>query len=469
MKRLTILLLSLLALAACHDDRGELPPVSPTGLTVTIVGDTLLSRNASYESIALNISQRSDADSVLLVSCDADWLELHNDTLPSDGIVSMQTTTNHEASRRQATITIVSASDAMHSAKLTLTQLGEADNDQNGSDARHVLYIGYGYNIYQSLDDTLAVRTTEPILKYADLVTSGGTDIYEVLHDAHLARTEIKYVASKTIHSYAEDLTQQQTSSSLSILGCRANCLTVEQNIRSGNIFQQNFGHGSMVKTVASRVIDRGALADLRLRDKVPFSRAFETALNKVLYGDASQRQQLINQMLVRFGTHLIVQVDLGGRIDYSFTIQKSTTLDYSDELRQEVNYTLGRLTPSELTSNRRDGTSSSKSAEGAITVRGGSPATRRQLEADIRGLSPSGQIIPDHLTNWLSTINYSEALDADPRARRHTFRTAAHLGHRTRPSASGLYQCHPEHGTAQRLPSARPLHGNRYLRDRCY
>lgn len=416
MRRLTILLLSLMALAACHnDDIGGLQPVSPTGLTVTIEGDTLLSRNASYESITLNINERGDDDTVLRVSCDADWVKLYTDTLPGDGIVVMQTSTNNETSRRQATLNIVSASNDKHRTTVTLTQLCEADNDQNGSDARHVLYIGYGYNIYQSLDDTLAVRTTEPILKYVDLINSGGTNIYEVLHDAHLARTEIKYVASRTIHNYAEDLTQQQTSNTLNIIGCRGNCLTTEQIIRQGNLFQQNFGHGSMVKTVASRVIDRGALADLHLRDKMPFTRAFETALRKVLYGDASQRKQLISQMLVRFGTHLIIQVDLGGRIDYSFTMQKNSTLDSSDELRQEVNYTFARITSSELSTNHHNGTSSSKSASGAITVRGGSPATRRQLEADIKGLSPSGQITPDHLTDWLATINYSEALDADP------------------------------------------------------
>ena len=224
MRRLTILLLSLMALAACHnDDIGGLQPVSPTGLTVTIVGDTLLSRNASYESITLNINERGDDDTVLRVSCDADWVKLYTDTLPGDGIVVMQTSTNNETSRRQATLNIVSASNDKHRTTVTLTQLCEADNDQNGSDARHVLYIGYGYNIYQSLDDTLAVRTTEPILKYVDLINSGGTNIYEVLHDAHLARTEIKYVASRTIHNYAEDLTQQQTSNTLNIIGCRGN------------------------------------------------------------------------------------------------------------------------------------------------------------------------------------------------------------------------------------------------------
>ena len=242
MKRLTILLLSLLALAACHEDDSGGSPVAPTGMTVSVLGDTLLSRNAAYESITLSVGGLSDADSILRVTTDADWLVLRTDTLPSDGIVAIQTTTNNGASRRQATLTVASAAEPTHRASLTLTQLSEADNDQNGSNARHVLYIGYGYNIYQSLDDTLAVRTTEPILKYADLINSGGTDTYEVLHDAHLARTEIKYVASKTIHGFAENLTQQQTANTLNIPGCRANCLTVERNIRTGSLFEQNFG-----------------------------------------------------------------------------------------------------------------------------------------------------------------------------------------------------------------------------------
>ena len=400
----------------CHDDGDIETETMPTaGMTVTSMGDTLLSRNASYESVTLDVQGRSDADSVLLVSTDAQWLTIVNDTLPNDGIVMLQTTTNSSNSRRQAILSVTSAAVPEHRAVLTLTQLSESDNDLNGSDARHVLYIGYGYNIYQSLDDTLAVRTTEPILKYADLINSGGPDTYEVLHNAHLARTEIKYVASRTIHGYAEDLTQQQTESSFSIIGCRSNCLTIEKNIQTGNIFEQNFGHGSMVKTVASRIIDRGALNDLRLREKMPFSRAFEEALRTVRYGDASRRERYIEQMLLRFGTHLIVQVDLGGRIDYTFTLRKNTSLDVTEQLRQEVNYTLGKLTPSELSVTQRGGTSSSKAASGAITVRGGSLQTRQRLQSDINGLSPSGQIPPDHLTDWLASINYSEALDANP------------------------------------------------------
>ena len=54
-----------MALAACHEDDSGGSPVAPTGMTVSVLGDTLLSRNAAYESITLSVSGLSDADSVL--------------------------------------------------------------------------------------------------------------------------------------------------------------------------------------------------------------------------------------------------------------------------------------------------------------------------------------------------------------------------------------------------------------------
>ena len=437
MKRLTIIGLSALTamtmLTACSDDDlGENPqPLETEGQwQVSIVSadeeeDQMLYWQASFESITVSIAGRT-GDSPILVSVvggsaantDDAWLTVASDTLAADSIVALKTTLNDTGQRRTATLRFTNAADPTVSGTLRVTQGSQSDVDTNGDDARSLLYVGYGYDIYKALESPMSVRCKAPILDQNKLRQSSASNRYEIIHDSHMARTDMRYVFSNTIRAFGRDLSEQQTGDTENPLeGCTENCKTAVNNIdpAKGKLDQQNYGHGSLEKAVYSRVIDRGAIIDQQRKRTLGFSDAFLRRLNPIRKAtDEEKRKQLIEQLLVDFGTHVIIQVDLGGRIDYTFCMDKSVSFNSEEEMRQEIDYTLGRIADTDRTMKNRT-PSSIKSAIGSIVVSGGSDATRLALRNDINGLSSSGQIDPSHITDWLSTINYSANPENDP------------------------------------------------------
>ena len=414
MKKLLLASLALLLLLSCNRE-----PQPDVKWTVSAVGtdDTpTLPRNASYVSLTVNLTGPSEGTQVKL-SSNAPWLKVRLDVLAPDNIVPLEASANDSGARREASIIFTDASDATRSASLTVVQLSEMESQENGDEARELLYIGYGYDVYKALDSPMAVRTTAPVLDYVRMLESGGVGIYQVVQDCHLSRTETKYVASNDIHAYGENLTRQQTGDTeYNIEGCRENCIDAVSFTEPafGSLEQQNFGHGSLEKAVAARVVDKGALMDLRRRNMTPYTTAFADRMREIRFAKTDERRkQLINNTLLEYGTHVIIQVDLGGRLDYTFTMTKEGTFKTYDDMVKQINYTLGQSDGDDILANAQ--VSSNKSADGAITVKGGSAATRAVLQGDIKGLSSSGQIQPSHITDWLASINYSDTPERDP------------------------------------------------------
>ena len=416
MNRLLPAFLMALLLLSCRKEPPQEPEVKWTVSAVGADGIPTLPMQASYESLTVQLTGPSEGTQVHL-SSSASWLKVRLDVLAADGIVPLETKANDSGQRREASIVFTDASHPERSASLTVVQLSGAETQNNGEDAIEVLYVGYGYDVYKALDNPMSLRTTAPVLDYYRMLESGGTGVYEVVQDCHLSRTETKYVASSDIHAYGENLTRLQTGDSENeIAGCRENCIDAVSftDPAFGSLEQQNFGYGVLEKAVAARVVDKGALMDLRRRNQTPYSTAFADCMRAIrLARTASRRQELIEQTLLDYGTHVVIQVDLGGRLEYTFTMTKEGTFQTYEDMVKQINYTLGQSDGTDILSNAQ--VSSSKSVEGAITVKGGSPATRAVLESDIRGLGAGGQIDPSHVTDWLSSINHSQTPERDP------------------------------------------------------
>lgn len=400
-------------LTACHDDDNPVPETAQ-GWSVSVAGLTdiqpvILPCNATYESVTVSISGRTAKTRSVVVTAVDDWLEVSDRQLAADSIVALKAKANDTYHLRKTTLTFTDADNPMLTASIEVSQ--RAMGMASGDDATDNLYVGYGYDVYKALESTMAVRTKAPVLLKSLMQQNSMSSYYQVLQDCRLAQTKVRYVSSTDIHAFGRDLSELQTGDAdHHFEGCREECITAEQLIDAsyGTFEQQNYGHGSLEKVVASRVIDRGALQDLKRTGYMPYSTAFALALSTARERQGDQRAKQIEKILTEFGTHVVVQVDLGGRIDYTFTMQKSASFNTVEEMRQEIEYTMGRLTASERSAINQT-VSSSKSGSGAITVRGGSPATRQQLANDISALSDDGQISPAHITDWLASINYSE------------------------------------------------------------
>ena len=431
MKRKLILTITmtmvLIGLTACHDDTDDLQSVPAMQWTVSLAtiddgsrhDPSLLSRYASYESVAVTISGLTADTRAIIVTSDAEWLKVQRDTLAADHLVTFTTTDNRTEQRRTATLTFTDADRPELQGTLTLSQRSAADQDDNGEDARANLYVGYGYNIYAALENPMSVRTTAPIINMEGVYKDQHDHIYQLVQDCHMAYTEMEYTVANTIEAFGENLSDRQTGDpETNIQGCVQDCQTaidLLQGDAKGHLDQQNYGQGTVKKAVAARVMDRATIYYLRDRNELNYSEAFSDCLNDILTAvrRGADARALVNQTLRRFGTHLVTQVDLGGRIDYIFTMSKAASFNTKQEMEEEIKYTLGQITDEELS--RKDlQITSSKTADGAIKIHGGSEAARQSLQNDINDKKFKGQLDPMKVTEWLSTIHYTDRLALD-------------------------------------------------------
>lgn len=389
-------------------------------------GVPILPFRASYESLRVELGGRDASSGEIYVRSNVRWLTVSSGTLAADGMVAIKTQANLSEQRREAILTFTDGANPSRTAQLRLVQLSSGDSDQNADAAREQLYVGYGYDIYKALESPMAVRARIPVLDYPFMVRQLNlAEKYQLIQDCHLSRLDVNYVNAGNIHAYGQGLSQLQTEDKDNIFeGCLDDCNTLVKLLKSTSegLDQHNYGHGSLEKAVASRIIDRAALLDLKREGRVPYSDEFSTRLHECRRANGETRRQLIESVLTEFGTHVILQVDLGGRIDYSFTMRKSATFNAREEIEQEVNYTLGQIAGIDRTGKNQEPSTSKTSvvtSEGetisAITVRGGGAGEVQALEKEISGLSANGQIDPARITDWLASINYSPHFQGDP------------------------------------------------------
>ena len=389
-----------------HEETLTEPEVPADAVFTVSAADTLLSRFASFENITVKVAHSEKDEGAITVNANADWLTLKTDTLPKDGIISLATTDNKSSTRREALLTFSSATGTK--ATLRLYQRCIADDDVNADPAADG-YLGYGYDIYQSLDNPMAVRKTHAVLSLDQLRTQSSDITYEVVHENRLSRTDFNIYSARSISEYATLLTNSASNTEVKLMGCKQNCDQLQQVTRKEDLMVSNVAYGVMQKAVWSRTIDRGALMHLRDAGNQLFTFEFKQDLQKVTGQTGAARADALARLLDKYGTHVVVQADYGGKIDYTFSMTKTGSLQYDEELRCQAEFTLGRLPKAEWSDKQSSVLSSSKQTQGAINITGGSAATRQQLQQDVKGLGAADGLPPEHLLQWLGSINYSD------------------------------------------------------------
>ena len=426
-------LLSLLS--SCHDDGENTQPVPVGQWTITATGGScvddegqvMLTRLASYERLTVDIggydAENDGAVTVALSTPDTDeWLSVRSDTLGTDGHVVLCSQTNDTGARREATLVFTSVTDPSRSGRLTVTQLSSSDDDSNGEDARSVLFVGYGYDIYAELNNPMSVKTKRPIIDIERLQQYADVARLDAIHDCRLQQLNIDIYAASTLQELSNQMTESSSNSKdIDIQGCMATCQKLVDAAVNIDVTEQNVGYGVMTKTVASRTLDKGVLQYLRRMDdddpnrvnNLCLSMEFTWALQEIRSKSGTERAKAVEQVLLEYGTHIVLQADLGGKIDYAFTMNKSASYHVKTDATEEVKYTLGQITSGDRTT-ELDAVSSSKSSSGAINIWGGSEESRQLLINDIKNLDQKGQLPPKHMQQWMASVNYSGMMKTD-------------------------------------------------------
>ena len=215
----------------CSEHEEALPePEVPADTVFTVsAADSLLSRFASFENIAVKMTQSEKDEGTITVTANANWLTLKTDTLPDDGIISLTTTDNKSTTRREALLTFTSTTGSK--ATLRLYQLCLADDDENADPAAEG-YLGYGYDIYQCLDNPMAVRKTHAVLSLDQLRTQSSDITYELVHENRLSRTDFNIYSARSISEFANLLTNSASNTEVTLMGCKQNCDLLRQVCR---------------------------------------------------------------------------------------------------------------------------------------------------------------------------------------------------------------------------------------------
>jgi len=408
-KKLTYLFLAFAALviASCSDDllpNGGGDINNPGGWVVTLeeASDTALICRGRYGDLLVHIAGYTEADGDVLVSSSADWFALDEETLPSDSIVSYDCDDNTGA-RRQVTLRFTAANNPSHYGTITLTQASPMDDGTNEGTLTPFDYVGYGYNIYKAAYDKKALSEA-PVIDVSKLHALAPTK--DVVYDSRLNSTNTTSFSSYSLREYSSNLTKQVSETD--VYGCKTDCEKVANTVSSiSELETQNIGRGTMVKIVGARTIDEGFLKRQISQGARPYTDAFNSKIALIEYyksqGETKEMKTEIRNLITYFGTHIVVQSYVGGRLDYVFTLDKDAPGQVSELVSYETNYTFGN---SLNATTNQEGILTSQKKNGYNVV-GGIQAAIDTLKKEFESLKSTARLRPQTIVNWLSSISY--------------------------------------------------------------
>lgn len=389
LRRLFLFVAVLPVLVACHDYREDiLPSTPPLCLSEAEIAIGLWGR---YYTVA--ISNVAQDDSVVTATPSADWVDV--DELTSSSI-RIYVHPNDEESRRTATVNISTTNGS--SATLNVTQLSEADADNNALPTGDALTVqgrvGFGYDL---MCDYMDVKSaTELIFDYNALLLAEmeyGTIV------AQDSRNRLDYTlhTAYSIAEMAENLMSEQTDG-VKFFGLSRK-MTKYKSVQNFKGDVQSYGFAKISKTVATRYIDMGKIDALIREGRTGiFTDEFRQYYQAVL-NDPSE--STVESMVKKYGTHVVTYADLGGRLEYTINFQAHQVS--RDEMEATMKYKNGNLKDSD--SKRRKEQLSNIASTMAVTIYGGSSQTREVLQKATPTTNTNQQIPSDLLAAWTNTI----------------------------------------------------------------
>lgn len=350
------------------------------------------------------------------VECDADWIELTFDEVPDDGIIEFLAERNSGDIGRTATIVFRNINDKAADARTVVYQkgLGEypGNSDENPlSDCR----IGWGFDVFLEYMDLKSQR--ERVIDCDFLQSEFDSDTsFLSIQTTMRSRTDMTVTSAYSLQEMSKMLTEKSISTS-NILGFKKT-ISRYSKITSSSLDESLFGYAVYTKTVASRNMDIGVLSYIFENDrfissgKLPFTKEFYEIYNRINSAGADGADALIAEMLDRFGTHIIVSADIGGKIDYAVTFDKRATSDLELNSTQQARYVFGQMTSESASEELKASVTSNIKNENSIKIYGGSSESREKISQNIASADQDAHIYPEILAEWSSSISISSVDD---------------------------------------------------------
>lgn len=353
-----------------------------------------LSSKAQYRS--LQLIKSVDALQVTF-SCDASWVHLQQDSLADDGWFRIQVDCDPEQVEREAHL-LVTATDGRRTQTETCVIIQSADDGSNlvEEDAAKTMRVGYGYDIFCDYQNDVSVK--ESILDQNYISNSvQGRVLVETNSRSVL---DVECETSRNAVELSEQLTKKQEVESSGICGSSTTVKNAQSS--SYNRFESQYVYLRYYKTNAMRAVDIAFLLQLIEEGEPVFTTDFASLRDQIIANPDDRGA--IQKLLTTYGTHLVVQGEMGTAIELTTTFSK----DISGELDMRAEdfrdyFFEGKTSSFELATGKIKDMTCEIKADVNCHIYGGSRETVEALKTDI---NEHQKISQDKLLAWLNSTS---------------------------------------------------------------
>lgn len=333
------------------------------------------------------------------VSTSAAWIELGADTLSSKGALRFYVKPNGEGGSRDAVINFSLGSSKLGgSCKVHQRSLAEDDdNSLPGGQLTRRSRVGYGYNMYIDYIDEKSV--TEPILDYKKLVEAEqvwGT----IIAQEGRSQQNLKVHSSYSIEEMAQWMTQQVTTE-VKFLGFSEK-IDKFKKVSDFSETQRTYGYSAMSKTIATRYIDEGKLESLVREGKDVFTADFRKMYDEV---NKSPNNANIAAFVKKYGTHLVIYADLGGRLECMVNFRSEETSHETVEKYMKYKNGKQKANKEEMEQWHKIVTNGNLTCD----IYGGTEAAANALRTSGTTTDPFSQLDVALLDGWLKSVSATD------------------------------------------------------------
>lgn len=391
---------AMLLPTGCSDDT---VPEAPQGSVQLEETSVVLPQKGRYYSIAVTSNA---APGTLSVTTDADWISISTPTVTDDGYAEFCAEPNYGDAGRDAVI-IISAPDG-HAAECRVHQNSASDDDDNAL-AENFFYVGYGYNIFDSYQNTNSIYN--PVIDIHKLAAvSNGRGIQTQLRGG----TDVETITATSLYEMAELLTKKMEKTESGLTGSKKTVVRFDEG--SIGINETGYAYINLKNTVASSAIDFSYIQYVMDKDNGQsvdlFTADFRKMYDKVV---KSPTEANIKDIFKKYGTHIITFAELGSMMDV--TVNFSREMSGALKMRAEdfADYFFNHE-PSEFVdgNGKVQGMTTKLKSDNTFTISGGGEKEREQIVNDCVKL---GKIRQETLQAWLNSVPENPLTgDVDPR-----------------------------------------------------
>ena len=399
----------------CKDDNEDLPGQGSGdgNWLIEVTGpDTDGSKNEAVIDMfgryySIYTIQKGECDAAMLLHTESEWLTLMADTLPADGILQILAQENREARERTATINVVSAGNPERQTVITIRQRSESSYDENDSNPYSDFRVGYGFSAFDEFKSPRSVRGK--VIDVSRLMLYDSDSTFYSTQEVLRGREDFTITNSWSLQEMSSKLTQEMVSTT-KFLGVKKTTRRYKE-VATKDVREQACVYARLQKTVATRSIDGGALRYLvglpsdKLTYGLPFTAEFKEAYDAIVNASGEQQTKAIQDMLDKYGTHLVMEASVGCMMDMTLTFDKSESYNLESEAEQKSRSIFGRSSGNS-SSTKTDHMTCNINNENCIRIFGGSADTRKALENQVKTLTSASQLSPDSVEAWLASVS---------------------------------------------------------------